>query len=84
MNNVFFQYQNIITIAPFILGGLAFLLIITNTARHQKILFITIVTLSVCVSMFSYGYLIEAVTIQVIEAVVVVAYAIIREILLDR
>lgn len=76
-NNFFFQMQNIFTIAPLILSGMAFLLIITGRGMLEKVLLIHLVTMSLCISMLNFGWIVESVWFTIIELGLLVGYVLI-------
>ena len=78
-DNILFAYQNIITISPILLGSLVFLLIVTDTYRHELLLVFYLVTIGICVGLIGYGYLELSIGLITLESVIVTLYAIYRD-----
>jgi hypothetical protein len=77
-NNFIFAYQNVLSVSPLLLGGLAFLLVITNTARHELMLIINLLTMSVGLGMINAGIIKEAIYLIVTELTIVTIISIFR------
>jgi len=75
------MYQNVLTVAPLILAGLTFLLIITVGAKEWRVS-VHFLTLSLCISILNIGLFEEALIIIVIESVAETLYLIFRKYLI--
>jgi hypothetical protein len=78
-DNILFAYQNTITISPILLGSLVFLLIATDTYKHELLLVFYLVTIGICVGLIGYGYLELSIGLITLESIIATIYAIFRK-----
>jgi len=77
-SNIFVVHQDCVTIAPFIIGGLMFLMIISDKVKNEIILFTTLFTIGVFFGLISFGMLTEGIIVTLIHFSIVTLYSIFR------
>ena len=79
MNNILLENQNIFTLAPIIIGGLTFVMIITGKFLKDKLLFVNLVADGICLSLVNFGKVEECIWIITFTLCGSVLYSLFRK-----